>query len=68
MTLYASDQTDGLPAEALAASAGCGNPLAIGTLQTGETVVDFGSGGGVDCFIAAKAVESREDCRHRHDL
>ncbi|MCE2457140.1 MAG: arsenite methyltransferase [Dehalococcoidia bacterium] len=56
MTLYASDQTEGLPAEAIAASAGCGNPLAIGTLQAGETVVDFGSGGGIDCFIAAKAV------------
>ena len=56
VTLYASDQTDGLPVEALAASAGCGNPHAIGTLQPGETVVDFGSGGGIDCFIAAKAV------------
>ena len=56
VTLYASDQTEGLPTEALAASAGCGNPHAIGTLQPGETVVDFGSGGGIDCFIAAKAV------------
>ena len=56
LPLYATDQTDGLPAEALAASAGCGNPHAIGTLQPGETVVDFGSGGGIDCFIAAKAV------------
>lgn len=56
VTLYASDQTDGLPVEALAASAGCGNPHAIGTLKPGETVVDFGSGGGIDCFIAAKAV------------
>ena len=56
ITLYASDQTEGLPAEALAASAGCGNPHAIGTLQAGETVVDFGSGGGIDCFIAARAV------------
>ena len=56
LTLYASDQTEGLPSEALAASAGCGNPHAIGTLQQGETVVDFGSGGGIDCFIAAKAV------------
>ena len=54
--LYDSSATDGLPAEALAASAGCGNPHAIGTLQPGETVVDFGSGGGIDCFIAAKAV------------
>ena len=56
LPLYALDLTDGLPAEALAASAGCGNPHAIATLQPGETVVDFGSGGGIDCFIAAKAV------------
>ena len=56
VTLYASAETEGLPAEALAASAGCGNPHAIGTLQPGETVVDFGSGGGIDCFIAARAV------------
>ena len=56
MPLYNTAETDGLPAEALAASAGCGNPHAIGTLQPGETVVDFGSGGGIDCFIAAKAV------------
>ncbi len=54
--LYNSTDTEGLPGEALAASAGCGNPHAIGTLQPGETVVDFGSGGGIDCFIAAKAV------------
>ncbi len=56
VALYNAAATDGLPAEALAASAGCGNPHAIGTLQPGETVVDFGSGGGIDCFIAAKAV------------
>ena len=55
-TFYDATSTDGLPAEALAASAGCGNPHAIGTLRPGETVVDFGSGGGIDCFIAAKAV------------
>ena len=56
LSLYPSEQTRGLPAEALAASAGCGNPHAIGTLRPGETVVDFGSGGGIDCFIAARAV------------
>ena len=54
--LYAIDQIQGLPSEALTASAGCGNPTAIGDLNAGETVVDFGSGGGIDCFIAAKAV------------
>ena len=56
LSLYPSEQTRDLPAEALAASAGCGNPHAIGTLRPGETVVDFGSGGGIDCFIAARAV------------
>ncbi len=56
LPLYTSTELDDLPAEALAASAGCGNPHAIGSLQPGETVVDFGSGGGIDCFIAAKAV------------
>jgi len=35
---------------------GCGNPVALATLQTGETVVDLGSGGGFDCFLAAKQV------------
>ena len=54
--LYEVAQLDGLPDEALLASAGCGNPTAIGDLNPGETVVDFGSGGGIDCFIAAKAV------------
>ena len=54
--LYELGQLDGLPDEALLASAGCGNPTAIGDLNAGETVVDFGSGGGIDCFIAARAV------------
>jgi SAM-dependent methyltransferase len=54
--LYDSGQIDGLPSEALMASAGCGNPTAIDDLKPGDTVVDFGSGGGIDCFIAAKAV------------
>ncbi len=35
---------------------GCGNPIAIGSLKAGETVVDLGSGGGFDCFLAAKEV------------
>jgi hypothetical protein len=34
---------------------GCGNPTALGDLKPGETVVDLGSGGGIDCFLAAKA-------------
>ncbi len=54
--LYDDEQVEGLPSEALMASAGCGNPTAIDDLKPGDTVVDFGSGGGIDCFIAAKAV------------
>ena len=54
--LYNVELIKDLPTEAVMASAGCGNPTAIGELATGETVVDFGSGGGIDCFIAAKAV------------
>ena len=54
--VYDSNQIKDLPEEALTASAGCGNPNAIGELKEGETVVDFGSGGGIDCFIAANMV------------
>ena len=57
--LYDSEQIEGLPGEALLASAGCGNPTAIDDLKPGDTVLDFGSGGGIDCFIAAKAVGVR---------
>ena len=55
-TLYTLDETAGLPPEATMASAGCGNPTALASLKPGETVVDFGSGGGIDCFLAARAV------------
>jgi SAM-dependent methyltransferase len=54
--LYSADETEGLPAQAVTASAGCGNPTAMASLRPGETVVDFGSGGGIDCFLAAKEV------------
>lgn len=53
---YDTGQIQGLPQEAIAASAGCGNPNAIGELRHGETVVDFGSGGGIDCFVASQIV------------
>ena len=56
--LYALEEVEGLPDEAVMASAGCGNPTAIGELKAGETVVDFGSGGGIDCFLAERAVGS----------
>lgn len=54
--LYTKGEAEGLPSEAVMASAGCGNPTALASLKTGETVVDFGSGGGIDCFLAARAV------------
>ncbi|HLZ70036.1 MAG TPA: arsenite methyltransferase [Dehalococcoidia bacterium] len=51
---YSETQTDGLPETAV--SYGCGNPVAIGSLQAGETVLDLGSGAGLDCFLAARQV------------
>jgi SAM-dependent methyltransferase len=47
---------DNVPASVLDSFAGCGNPLAIDTLNPGEVVVDLGSGAGLDCFLAAKKV------------
>ena len=54
--LYAGDDRDALPAEAVAASLGCGNPLAVADLQLGETVLDLGSGGGIDVLLSARRV------------
>jgi arsenite methyltransferase len=54
--LYAREEVAGLPEGAIEAAAGCGNPTAIAELREGETVVDLGSGGGIDCFLAAKQV------------
>ncbi len=54
--LYSSAEVAVLPSEAVQASAGCGNPTALASLIEGETVVDFGSGGGIDCFLAAQQV------------
>ena len=56
LKLYNEGQVAGLPAEAVAASAGCGNPTALAGLQPGERVLDLGSGGGIDCFLAARQV------------
>jgi len=53
---YSEDQRGALPEEAAGASAGCGNPVGIANAQLGETVLDLGSGGGIDCFLAAKEV------------
>jgi len=54
--LYASGETAGLPAEAVQASLGCGNPTALAELRAGETVLDLGSGGGIDVLLSARRV------------
>ncbi len=54
--LYDACQTGELPAEAVLASLGCGNPTALAALQPGETVLDLGSGGGIDVLLSAKRV------------
>ena len=54
--LYEEGQTAGLPAEALLASLGCGNPTALAELREGDTVLDLGSGGGIDVLLSAKRV------------
>jgi SAM-dependent methyltransferase len=54
--LYPAYELDDLPRSVTGASAGCGHPTAITELQPGEVVLDLGSGGGIDCFLAAKKV------------
>ncbi len=54
--LYGTEITAGLPNEAVLASLGCGNPLAVAELRTGEKVLDLGSGGGIDVLLSARRV------------
>jgi arsenite methyltransferase len=54
--LYEIVETADLPREAVAASLGCGNPTALAELKPGETVLDLGSGGGIDVLLSAKRV------------
>ena len=54
--LYEISDTAGLPAEAVKASLGCGNPTALAQLSPGEVVLDLGSGGGIDVLLSAKRV------------
>src|SRR5512139_2210467 len=54
--LYAADETALLPEEAVLASLGCGNPTALAELSPGETVLDLGSGGGIDVLLSARRV------------
>src|SRR5262249_35709064 len=52
--LYSNDETSALPASASLASLGCGNPTALAELNSGEVVLDLGSGGGVDVLLRAR--------------
>jgi arsenite methyltransferase len=54
--LYSDEEKQGLPAEAVAVSLGCGNPTALLALEPGQTVLDLGSGGGIDVLLSAKRV------------
>ena len=54
--LYGEGETDGLPEQAVRASLGCGNPLAVADLHEGERVLDLGSGGGIDVLLSARRV------------
>src|SRR3954468_24663846 len=54
--LYSDSDTSRLPADAVTASLGCGNPTALIAIETGDTVLDLGSGGGIDVFLSAKRV------------
>jgi SAM-dependent methyltransferase len=57
--LYGSDEAAGLPQQALDASLGCGNPTALVDLREGDTVLDLGSGGGIDVLLSARRVGPR---------
>jgi arsenite methyltransferase len=54
--LYSAGQTGAIPEQAVKASLGCGNPTALADLRPGETVLDLGSGGGIDVLLSARRV------------
>ena len=54
--LYSALEREGLPAAAVMASLGCGNPIAVAELHEGERVLDLGSGGGIDVLLSARRV------------
>jgi len=54
--IYGQSETAGLPAEAVLASLGCGNPTALAALEPGQVVLDLGSGGGIDVLLSARRV------------
>src|SRR5215210_7798126 len=53
---YADGEREALPAEAVAASLGCGNPTAVADLSEGDRVLDLGSGGGIDVLLSARRI------------
>lgn len=55
-TLYDEAMIQDLPVDVTGLSLGCGDPVSIASLKPGETVLDLGSGGGIDCFLAARQV------------
>ena len=57
--LYSAEELNRLPSSVTDISLGCGNPTAIADLMPGEVVLDLGSGGGIDCFLAAQQVGSK---------
>ena len=66
--LYDAAQVGQIPEEALLASLGCGNPTALAQLKPGETVLDLGSGGGIDVLLSARRVgPDRQSLRPGHD-
>src|SRR6202161_4490336 len=54
--LYDASQAEQIPEDAMLASLGCGNPTALAKLEPGETVLDLGSGGGIDVLLSARRV------------
>ncbi|MDO8687784.1 MAG: arsenite methyltransferase [Dehalococcoidales bacterium] len=58
-SLYTGEQLETLPGEVTEISLGCGNPTVMAELKEGEVVLDLGSGGGIDCFLAAQRVGAR---------
>ena len=57
--LYKAEDVHELPEEVTSLSLGCGDPVTLASLQPGQIVLDLGSGGGIDCFLAAKKVGER---------
>ena len=56
---YTQEELSSLPESVIAMSDGCGNPTGLGMIKEGETVLDLGSGGGIDVFLASKKVGQR---------